>query len=118
MNEKAPVRLRRFDDLSFTPRFEYGDMAQVTELCGESQGTALGAGWARMTRARIPWIIRYDEVLTVFEGELRLHADGMVHVLGPRDAIWLPAGTELVYEADDALIHYAIHPANWQGGDE
>ena len=24
-----------------------------------------------------------------------------------------PAGTELIYEADSALIFYAIHPADW-----
>lgn len=117
MTEKKPVQLQRFEDLSFSPRFEHGDMARLAELCGGSHGTALGAGWARLTRARIPWTIRYDEVLTVFEGELRLHADGTVHVLGPRDAIWLPAGTELVYEADEALVHFAIHPADWQDGD-
>jgi hypothetical protein len=33
--------------------------------------------------------------------------------LQPRDCIWLPAGTELVYQAESALIHFAIHPSNW-----
>ena len=51
--------------------------------------------------------------VNVFEGELTLHANGTPHVLGPRDSIWIPAGTELVYEAENALVHYAIHPANW-----
>jgi ethanolamine utilization protein EutQ len=50
----------------------------------------------------------------VFDGELRLHIGGEVHLLGPRDSIWLPAGTALVYEADAALVHFAIHPSNWQ----
>jgi len=31
-----------------------------------------------------------------------------------RDCIWLPAGTELIYEATSALAYFAIHPANWQ----
>ena len=74
---------------------------------------SLGVGWGRLHNARIPWTIRYDEVLTVFEGELRLHTGGEMHVLQPRDCIWLPAGTELVYEADAALVHFAIHPSNW-----
>ena len=71
------------------------------------------SGWCRLEQARIPWTTHYDEVLTVFEGELRLHSGGEVHVLGPRDCIWLPAGTELVYEASSALIHFAIHPSHW-----
>jgi len=56
---KAPLRIERFHELEFAPRFEYGEMAEV-------------AG-----------------------------------VSGPDD------GTELIYEASSALVHYAIHPANW-----
>jgi ethanolamine utilization protein EutQ len=104
----------RFDDLAFTPRFEYGEMAEVAGVCGAADGSELGAGWGRFSNARIPWTIRYDEVLTVFDGELRLHAGGEVHRLRPRDCIWLPAGTELIYEAESALVHFAIHPANWR----
>ena len=111
--QKAAPRTVSFDELEFHPRFEYGEMAQVAGVCGSDDGTELGVGWGRLTNARIPWTIRYDEVLTVFEGELKLHAAGQIHVLGPRDCIWLPSGTELVYEAESALIHFAIHPANW-----
>ncbi len=111
--EKAPVRIERFDDIEYAPRFEYGEMAEVAEVCGADDGSQLGVGWVRLRNARIPWTIRYDEVLTLFEGELRLHTGGEVHELRPRDCIWLPAGTELVYEAKSALVHYAIHPSNW-----
>jgi ethanolamine utilization protein EutQ len=104
----------RFDKLAFAPRFEYGEMAEVAGLCGADDGSELGVGWGRFRQAHIPWTIRYDEVLTVFDGELRLHIGGEVHLLGPRDSIWLPAGTALVYEADAALVHFAIHPSNWQ----
>jgi hypothetical protein len=40
--DKSPVRLRRFDELEFVPRFEYGDMAESAELCGLTDGTRLG----------------------------------------------------------------------------
>ena len=113
-DQKSPVRFTRFQDLEFSPRFEYGDMAEVAGVCGADDGSELGVGWGRMRDARIPWTIRYDEVLTVFEGELRLHAGGEVHRLRPADSIWLPMGTELVYEAEYALVHFAIHPSNWQ----
>ena len=113
-SEKAPVRLTRFDELEFAPRFEYGDVAEVSGICGTEDGTELGVGWGKLTNARIPWTIKYDEVLTVFDGLLRLHANGEVHELEARDSIWLPRGTELIYEAESALIHFAIHPSNWQ----
>ena len=108
------MRLVPFTALEFSPRFEYGEMASVAGVCGADDGSELGVGWGRLTEAKIPWTTHYDEVLTVFEGELRLHAQGELHVLGPRDSIWLPAGTELVYEAEAALVHFAIHPSDWQ----
>ena len=113
MTAKTPPTIHRFDQLTFQPRFEYGEMAEVTETCGSADGTELGCGWGRFSGARIPWTVKYDEMLTVFEGELTLHANGTPHMLGPRDSIWIPAGTDLVYEAQNALVHYAIHPANW-----
>ncbi len=113
-SRKSSLRVARLDDLEFAPRFEYGEMAQVAGICGDDDGTELGVGWGRLSDARIPWTIHYDEVLTVFEGKLRLHAEGEIHELGPGDCIWLPSGTELIYEAESALIHFAIHPSNWQ----
>jgi hypothetical protein len=55
----AAVRVERFDNLGFVPRFEYGEMAEVSAVCGAEDGT------------------------------------------------------ELVYEAESALLHFAIHPSNW-----
>ena len=110
---KAELRVVCFDDLGFAPRFEYGEMAEVAGICGAEDGTELGTGWGRLNNAHIPWTIRYDEVLTVFDGVLKLHANDEVHVLKARDSIWLPKGTELIYEAEAALVHFAIHPSNW-----
>lgn len=112
--EKSMLRVERFDGLSFAPRFEYGEMAEVAAVVGADDGAELGTGWGWLTHAMIPWTIQYDEVLTVFEGVLKLHANGEVHELQARDSIWLPSGTELIYEAESALIYFAIHPSNWQ----
>ncbi len=108
-------RVQPFQDLSFSPRFEYGDQASAAPICGADDLVELGAGFGRMTNARFPWTIKYDEVLLVVEGELTVHtAEGALKA-GPKDTIFLPKGTALEYEAEDALIFYAIHPANWAG---
>lgn len=109
----APPRLVRFRDLDFVPRFEHGDMAELAEVAGAGDGTELGVGFARLTKARIEWTVRYDEVLIVLAGELTVHAGGKSLTAGPRDSVWLPRDTPLVYEAEEALIAYAIHPADW-----
>lgn len=112
MTERAP-RVAKFQDLAFTPRFEYGDQAQASPICGADDLSELGAGFGRLTNARFPWTIKYDEILLVLEGQLTVHANGEVFTAGPKDTIWLPKGTSLEYEAEDALIFFAIHPANW-----
>ena len=110
---KSALRVERFDELVFQPRFEYGHMAEVATTCSDADGTVLGTGFVRLNKAKIPWTICYDEVLTVIEGELILHANGEAFTLKMRDSIWLPNGTELVYEAEHALVSYAIHPNRW-----
>lgn len=110
---KSPPRLMKASDLSFIPRFAYGDQAQAARLCGTEDGSELGCGFGRMSRAEIPWTIKYDEILLVLEGSLTVRtADGDL-VANKHDTVWLPAGTELTYVTDDAMIFYAIHPANW-----
>jgi hypothetical protein len=52
--DKTPVRLRRFDELVFVPRFEYGDVAESVELSGLTDGIRLGTDFARLKNAHIP----------------------------------------------------------------
>lgn len=109
----ATAREIRFSRLELTPRFEYGDMAKVAPVIGSDDGTELGAGFGRMINAVIPWTVKYDEIILVVEGEVTIETASGNLVAGPKDCVWLPKGTELVYRADDALLFFAIHPANW-----
>lgn len=113
MIQATAPKVVRFADLAFQPRFEQGEMAQLAEVSGTAEGSELGVGFARMTSARIDWTVRYDEVLIVLSGELKVHTEAGTLTAGPRDSIWLPKGTKLTYEAADALVAYAIHPADW-----
>ena len=38
---KTPIRVVRFAELEFRPRFEYGHMAKLAETCGSSDGSQL-----------------------------------------------------------------------------
>lgn len=110
---KSPIRLERFSDLNFQPRFEYGHMAEVANICSSEDGTVQGSGFVRFKNAYIPWTIRYDEVVTVIEGEMTIKTADESYRLKPLDSIWLPDGTELIYEAKQALVSYAIYPNRW-----
>ena len=112
MAEKAPPHLTRFEDVSFRPRAERADVAMLSTLTGDEQGTELGTGFGRLQAARLEWTVSCDEVLLVLEGALRVSTAGGVFDLGPRDSVRLPAGTGLVCEAEEALIFFAVHPAS------
>lgn len=116
MTDTVPARVIPFEDLSFAPRFDYGDMAKVTEVVGAGDGSMLGTGFGRFTDAEIPWTVKYDEVLLVLEGEVTVRTAEGDLIAGTQDCIWLPNGTELTYIAKSALVFYAIQPTNWAEG--
>ena len=101
------------DELKFTPRFEYGDQAQVAQLCGADDGSKLGVGLVRLSNAAIPWTIKYDELILVLEGVLTVKTVVAELSATANQAMWLPAGTQLTYSSDKALLLYAIHPTDW-----
>ena len=113
MANKAPAQVFKPQDMTFNPRFEYGDQAQVAAVCGVDGSTELGAGYVRMTNARIPWTIKYDEMVLVIEDSFTIHIGDEKLTANAGESIWLPKGTELIYESESALLFYAIHPANW-----
>ena len=101
------ARVNRFDDLTFQPRFEYGDQAQATVICGPDDLVALGAGYGRMTNARFPWTIKYDEVLLVVEGELTVSIDGTDHTMTPGGYAYLPPGCDWqAHNTSDAPVRF------------
>ena len=112
MTKTAP-RVMKFGQADFQPRFEYGDQAEAAHLCGEADGSELGAGLVRLTNANIPWTVKYDEVVLVLEGTFTVQTEDGSLTADAMDAIWLPAGTSLTYQAEKALLFYAIHPSNW-----
>jgi len=116
MRTRSTARVAPLQAARFLPRFAHGDMAQVAEVTGVADGARLGSGFVRMRRAEIPWTLRYDEVLLVLEGQLRVRTPEADLVARPMECLWLPAGTALTYLAETALVFYAIEPAGWAAG--
>jgi len=113
MPAKSPARAASPNSAEFKPRFEYGHMAEAAVVTAPEDGTKLGSGFVRLTRAEIPWTVKYDEVIVVLEGELTVRTGDGELTAGPQECIWLPNGTELTYVAENALVFFAIEPADW-----
>ncbi|MEM6375522.1 MAG: ethanolamine utilization protein EutQ [Pseudomonadota bacterium] len=110
---QAQAQVMSYANRRFLPRFSHGDMAQIAKITGTEHATRLGTGFARFRQAEIPWQVKYDEVVLVIEGRLKIRTEQEALEAGPRDCIWLPKDTKLTYLAEDALVFYAIDPANW-----
>ena len=112
MTTKAAPKRIAFEDVPFRPRAEGGDVAMLSVITGTPEGTELGTGFGRLKDAKIDWTVDYDEVILVIDGHLTVRTAAGDFELGPRDSVWLPAGTALTYEAKEALIFFAVHPAS------
>jgi len=86
----------------------------ISAVVNGSVSNTLGAGFARFIKgSRVKWRVLYDEVVYVIEGSLTIRADDREIVGSPGSMVWLPKGTDLVYESEHAIIAYAIYPVNW-----
>lgn len=112
-----PARVTRFDALSFQPRFAYPEMCEVVEVAGLADRSELAGGFARFRAARIPWQVRYDELILVLSGRFSVETPAGRLDAGPHDTIWLPKGTPVTYLAEEALVFYSLQPASWNQDD-
>ncbi|MBT6116652.1 MAG: cupin domain-containing protein [Rhodospirillaceae bacterium] len=86
----------------------------LTRDAGPDVSATMTCGVCAFENARLPWTMRYDEYLYCLDGHMRIREGDEVHEMGPDDAIWLPDGVEVVYEADaKATLAFAIYPIDW-----
>jgi len=101
---------RRFETLAGPP-----GVARVARDVTTDMSTTLGCGLAEFENIKMPWTVKYDEYFYCLEGTLRIRAEGTVYEMQAGDGLWLPKGTELVYEADKkAKLVFTIYPINWR----
>ena len=106
----AEVKLFRKSDQPFDLP---NDMkASVLALVNVSNSETMGAGVGIFDAGcHVPWTVTYDEVLFIHEGQFKLRVGDEVFNAGPGDTLWIPAHTELVYDAPEAVtFFYAVYP--------
>ncbi len=88
--------------------------SEVARAVGGELSSTMAAGVARFDACSIAWTVLYDEVVYVIDGVFRLVTGGEVLEGHAGDIIWIPKGTELKYEGEQASIFYAVYPGNWK----
>jgi ethanolamine utilization protein EutQ (cupin superfamily) len=103
----ADVKLFKIADLDLTPT-EDGPTVPVVNA-GYSK--ELGAGIGVFENCSVPWMVTYDEVLFIKEGDFTLRVGEKAFHAGPGDILWIPKNTALIYEAKGRVtFFYAVHP--------
>jgi ethanolamine utilization protein EutQ len=85
----------------------------------ERDGAAMTVGFARYGAGESnPWTVTYDEALVITRGQFIVESHGRSTTAGPGEVIYLRAGTELVYRADEAAeLVYVTYP-HWMAATE
>jgi ethanolamine utilization protein EutQ len=107
----SDVKLYRKSDnpLTANPQMHAVTLPFINVGNSETMGAGLGLF---DTGASIPWTVTYDEVLFIHEGNFTLRVGDTAFEAGPGDTLWIPAHTELVYDAAEPVtFFYAVYPA-------
>lgn len=101
-------------DISFTHRGGPPGHAQVGRAVSTKMSSTMGAGIAHFDQCSIAWTVLYDEVIYVIAGVFKVRTNEGLLIGNAGDVMWIPEGTELYYEGEQASIFYVVYPGNWK----
>lgn len=110
----SQAKVIKHSDLEFSHRGGPPGHAAVARAIGPDTSNSMAAGFARFDGCQISWTLLYDEVVVVMDGTFRVRTPDALLEGQRGDVLWLPEGTELHYEGEDALIFYAVYPGDWK----
>jgi len=108
------VKHIKSENITFIHRGGPPGNAQVGRAVSTDISSSMGAGIAHFDQCSISWTVLYDEVVYVVSGVFRLATKSGAIEANAGDVIWIPNGTELKYEGEEATIFYAVYPGNWK----
>ncbi|RSM62354.1 cupin [Amycolatopsis sp. WAC 01376] len=84
----------------------------LADVLSQDSGAAMSVGFARYGKGeKNPWKMTYDEALVITSGTFTVEGPSGSVTAGAGEVIYLRAGTEVVYVADeDAELVYVTYP--------
>ena len=113
----VPFRVTKdfYKDLPQMPLDQYpGTLGYIDDVYANPEGSEMSSGYFELlhTDAPLDYYYDYDEMKVVLEGEFRLEnvETGQVTFAGPKDAIFFPKGSRILFSTTDrALAFYVGH---------
>ncbi|HED3131187.1 ethanolamine utilization acetate kinase EutQ [Klebsiella pneumoniae] len=87
----------------------------LTDLVTDQDGSSMAAGFMQWENAFFPWMLNYDEIDMVLEGELHVRHQGETLVAKAGDVMFIPKGSSIEFGTPSTVrFLYVAWPANWQ----
>ncbi len=92
-----------------------GDKVSLRDIFSLAESPRLGCGVMEMEKTRFDWVLNYDEIDYVIEGQLEIVIDGRKVVGEAGDVILIPKNTAIQFSVPDfARFLYVTYPADWE----
>jgi ethanolamine utilization protein EutQ (cupin superfamily) len=112
MNKPFQVFRRKDAKLKFADNAVGGSM--LDRIVDETFSDQMGAGMFRVHRAPNTVALPYDEVAICLEGTLKLTVGGVTNNLEVGDFAWIPKGTDITFDGENAIAFYGVYPVDWR----
>lgn len=87
---------------------------RALDVITDRDGSPMGAGFMSFREGSFPWVLNYDEIDYVIEGELEIRVGDKSYVGQAGDIVLIPRGTSIQFcTASYARFLYITFPANW-----
>lgn len=105
------------DGLSWYRRHDQN--LRLADAIGEGDDAAMTVGFARYGAGEAnPWTVAYDEALIITKGRFTVESEGRNTTARPGEVIYLRAGTDLIYRAEEECeVVYVTYP-HWMPATE
>lgn len=111
---QKPFQVFRNDEanLAFADGAATGSV--LHRMVDETFSEAMGAGKFRVHQSPSPLVLPYDEIAICLEGALFLTVDGVRNELKVGDFAWMPKGTDVIFDGENAVAFYGAYPVDWR----
>ena len=112
---QTPFRVTKnfYADLPQMPVSEFpGTKGFIDDVYANPEGSPMCCGYFRLehTDAPLDYLYEYDEMKVVLEGTFRLENPdtGQVEIAGPKDAIFFPKGSRILFSTTDSALAFYV----------
>lgn len=111
----APFRVTKdfWKSLPQMPTEEYPETEGfIDDVYANPEGSPMAAGYFKLnaTEAPLDYYYEYDEMKVVLEGTFKLENPdtGQVAYAGPKDAIFFPKGSRIIFSTEDGALAFFV----------